>query len=148
VGAGCGGDDSDTAGDTDTVVTETEGITAEDTTTDDGAFATSECSSLVAAAASVATAFSATGDTGDLEDAQAQVEELADNAPAEIRDDLQVLVDAYDEFAEVLDDVDIEPGETPTAEAIQELQAAIVSIDQAEVTEAAANVNVWTSANC
>jgi hypothetical protein len=39
--------------------------------------------------------------------------------------------------------VDIEPGEPPTAEAIQELQAAIASIDQAEVTEAAANVNAW-----
>ncbi len=153
MGTSCGGDDNDTASGTDTVVTETQGITAEDTTTDettddDGSFATDECSSLVAAASSVATAFSATGDTGELEEARAEVEEFADDAPDEIRDDLQVLVDAYDELAAVLDDVDIEPGETPTAEAIQELQAAIASIDQAEVTEAAANVNAWTTANC
>ncbi len=105
MGASCGGDDSDTASDTDTVVTETEGITAEDTTTDettddDGSFATDQCSSLVAAASSVATAFSATGDTGELEEARAEVEEFADDAPDEIRDDLQVLVDAYDELAE------------------------------------------------
>jgi hypothetical protein len=153
MGASCGSDDSETAGDTESVMTETEGITAEDTTTgettdDDGPFDTAECSSLVAAAASVATSFSATGDTGEVEEARAQFEEFADEAPDEIRDDLQVLVDAYDEFAEVLDDVDIEPGETPTAEAIQELQAAIASIDQAEVAAAAANVNTWTTANC
>jgi hypothetical protein len=152
VGASCGGDDSDTAGDTDTVVTETEGITAEETTTDDttddGSFATSECSTLVTAAASVATAFSATGETSEVEEARAQFEELAENAPDEISDDLQVLAEAYDEFVDVLDDAGFEPGETPTADAIQELQAAIATIDQPEVTEAAANVEAWTTANC
>jgi hypothetical protein len=151
VGASCGGDD-ETAADTDTVVTETEGITAEETTTDettdDDGFATSECSSLVAAASSVATAFTATGDASEVEAARAQFEAFAENAPDEIRDDLQVLADAYDEFVEVLADAGFEPGETPTAEAIQELQDAIAEIDQAEVTAAAANVNAWTTANC
>ena len=150
--AGCGGGD-DTASDTDTVVTETtEGITAEETTTDetddDGSFATGECAALVAAAASVSQTFSGTGATDDVDEARAQFEEFAENAPDEIRDDLEVLAAAYSEYAEALADVDIEPGETPDAEAIAALQAAIASIDQAELTEASANVSAWTTANC
>ncbi len=153
LGAGCGGGD-DTAADTDTTATETttEGITTEETTTDettdDGSFATSECSSLVAAAASVATAFSGTGTTDDADETRAEFEEFAESAPDEIRDDLQVLVGAYEEYAEALADVDIDPGQVPDAETLQEIQAAIASIDQVEVTEAAANVNAWTTANC
>jgi hypothetical protein len=153
LGASCGGDD-ETAADTDTVVTETEGITAEDTTTDettdddDGSFATAECSELVAAAASVATAFSGTAATDDADETQAQFEEFAENAPDEIQDDLQVLVDAYELYAEALADVDIQAGEVPDAEDLQELQDAIASIDQAEVTEASENINAWTAANC
>jgi hypothetical protein len=151
-GASCGGD-SDEASDTDTVVTETtEGITAEETTTeessDDGSFSAGECSELIAAAASVSQAFSATGETSEVEESRAQFEEFADNAPEEIRDDLQVLLGAYEEFADILDDSGFEPGETPSAEAIAELQAAIAAIDQAEITEASANVNAWTTANC
>ena len=150
--AGCGGGD-DTASDPDTVVTETTDDTAgettdETTTDDDGSFATSECASLVAAATSISQTFSATGTTDDVEEARAQFEEFADNAPDEIRDDLQVLAAAYEEFADVLGDVNIEPGQTPDAEAIAALQAAIAAIDQAEVTEASANVTAWTTANC
>lgn len=153
LGAGCGGGD-DTASDTDTVVTDTtDGITAEETTDetttdDDGSFATSECASLVAAASSISQTFSGTGTTDDVDEARAQFEEFADNAPDEIRDDLQVLAAAYEEFAEVLGDVNIEPGQTPDAEAIAALQAAIAAIDQADVTEASANVSAWTTANC
>jgi hypothetical protein len=151
VGASCGGDD-ETAADTDTVVTETEGITAEETTTDettdDGSFDTSECSELIAAAASVSTAFSGTEATDDAEETRAQFQEFADNAPDEIQDDLQVLVDAYELYADALADVDIQAGEVPDAAALQELQDAIASIDQAEVQEASANINAWTTANC
>ncbi len=149
MGASCGGD-SETASDTDTVVTETtdDTTTDETTTDDDGSFATGDCASLVAAATSVSQAFSGTGDAEGVEEARAEFEEFAENAPDEISDDLQVLADAYDEFADILDDAGFEPGETPTAEAIAELQAAIAAIDQVEVTEAAANVNAWTTANC
>jgi hypothetical protein len=150
VGASCGGDD-ETAADTDTVVTETEGITAEDTTTDDtddDGFATSECSELVAAAASVSTAFSGTAATDDVDATRDQFQEFADNAPDEIQDDLQVLVDAYELYADALADVDIQAGEVPDADDLQELQDAIGSIDQAEVQEASSNINTWTTANC
>jgi hypothetical protein len=152
MGASCGGDDSETASDTDTVVTDTNGITAEETTTDettdDDGFATSECQSLVTAAASVATAFSGTGNTDDADATRAQFEEFAENAPDEIRDDLEVLVGAYQEYADALADVNLDEGEIPDAETLQEIQDAIASIDQAEVTQAAANVNAWTTANC
>ena len=157
LGASCGGGD-DTASDTDTVLTETtEDITAEETTdetttdettTDDGSFATGDCAELVAAAASVSQAFSATSDSDDVDATSDQFDEFAENAPAEIRDDLVILAEAYREYADVLADVNIEPGEAPDAEAIAALQAAIAAIDQAELTRASANVSAWTTENC
>jgi hypothetical protein len=152
LGASCGGGD-DTASDTDTVATETtEDITIEETTdentVDEGGFATSECTALVTAATSAATAFSGTATKEDVDEAKAQFQEFAKTAPAEIRDDLQVLADAYAKYADELAGVSIEPGETPDAETLQELEAALESIDEAEVTEAAANVNTWTTENC
>jgi hypothetical protein len=157
LGAGCGGDDTAS----DTVATDTtEDITAEEstdeTTTDDGdttdgsgVFGDGDCASLVAAAASVSQAFAAAGGTdADVEASRELFDEYAANAPDEIRDDLEVLAAAYAEYAEALQDVDIEPGEVPDAEAIAELQQAIASIDQAEVTAASQAVSEWTTANC
>jgi hypothetical protein len=151
LGASCGGGD-DAASDTDPVATETEDITIEETTdensVDEGGFATSECTALVSAATSAATAFSGTGTKEDVDEAKAQFQKFARTAPGEIRDDLQVLADAYAKYADGVAGVNIEPGETPDAETLQELEAVLESIDDAEVTEAAANVNTWTTENC
>ena len=156
MGASCGGGD-DTASDTDTVVTDTtdttdtEGITAEATTTEDtidpGTFATGACAQLVAAATSFSRAFSGSVE-GDADETSELFEQYAESAPDEIKDDLRVLAEAYDEYLEVLADVNIEPGETPDAEAIASLTAALASVDQEGVAEASANVSAWTTENC
>ena len=160
-GFGCGGGD-DTASDTDTVATETTDGTTTDTTdetttetddtdeTDDteGSFATEECTELATAAASFSQAFAGAGTSGDVDETEAFFDEFADSAPEEIRDDLRVLAAAYAEYAEVLEDADIDPGEVPDARAIAALQAALARIDQEGVTEASANVSAWATANC
>ena len=94
-------------------------------------------------------AFAAVGGVeGDTEEAQELFEEWANDAPDEIRDDLQVLAEAYATYVTALDDVDFTPGETPDAETLAELQAALASIDQDEVTEASTNLTEWSNENC
>lgn len=152
-GAACGGGDDGTASDTDSVVTDTttdETTTDETTTDDDGqSFAAGDCQELVTAYASLSQAFATTGaGDGDLEESQAMLEEFAENAPDEIRADLQVLAEAYAEYVEVFADAGLEAGEVPDAETLQELQSALASVDQAEVTAASTRISQWTTDNC
>jgi hypothetical protein len=164
VGAGCGGGDDETAADTDPVVTETtaDTTTDDDTTEDDttdgdttgddttsGIFSSGDCAELVAASASLSQAFAAVGGVeGDVDEATELFEDFAENAPDEIRDDLQVLAEAYATYVAALDDVDFEEGQVPDAQTLAALQQAIASIDQAEVTEASQNLTEWSTANC
>jgi hypothetical protein len=154
-GAACGGGDDGTASDTDTVATDTtttDDTTTDETTTDDddgGSFAAGDCQELVTAYASLSEAFATTGaGDGDLEESQALLEEFAENAPDEIRADLEVLAEAYAEYVDVLADVDLQPGQVPDADTLQELQSVLTSIDQQEVTAAATRVSQWTTENC
>ena len=149
VGAGCGGDDeaSDT---TDTVITDT---TTEETTTEEtddlGDLASGECQELIAASSAFSQAIGSAGAaTGDLDDVSEVFDELADSAPEEIRADFEVLAEAYEAYADVLGDVDVEPGEVPDAEALAALQQAIASIDQADVAAASQRISTWATANC
>jgi hypothetical protein len=158
VGAGCGGDDDSSAtGDTTEIVeTTTEDTTTEDTTTEDATeddatdddlsgLASEDCIELATASAGLGQAFAAPG--SELEAADA-FEELADRVPDEIRDDWQVLADAYETYAEALGDVDLSGGGTPDAETLQALQQALSSIDQQAVADASRNVSEWAQANC
>lgn len=155
VGAGCGGGD-EASSDTETVVTET---TTEDTTTDETAtedetetdgssFASGDCAELIAASTQLSSAFGAAGSSGDLEDVSAIFDEFAANAPDEIREDLEILAAAYAEYFDVLSDIDITSGETPSPEALAALQEAMASIDQAEVTAASERLAAWSTENC
>jgi hypothetical protein len=156
VGAGCGGDDEE-AGDettlTDTVTDDTtdeettdEGTTDEETTDDDlsGVLADEDCRALAAAGAAFAQAF--TG-AGGAEDVQA-FEELADKVPDEIEADVRVLAEAYAEYSAELEDIGLTAGQTPNAEQLQQLQAALASIDQQEVTAASERLSDWATENC
>jgi hypothetical protein len=159
LGAGCGGGD-EASSDTETVVTETtDDTTTEDTTTDEtttedetetdgSSFASGDCAELIAASAQLSSAFGAAGSSGDLEDVSAIFDEFAANAPDEIREDLEILAAAYAEYFDVLSDIDIASGETPSPEALAQLQAAMASIDQAEVTAASERLAAWSTENC
>lgn len=160
VGAGCGGDDEEasdttTLTDTDTTTddTTTDDTITDETTTDDGSddfdLASGECAELVEAGTKLSEAFGAAGGTdGDLDDVSTFFDEFADSAPEEIRADFQILADAWDEYAEILPELQVEPGETPDPEALAKLQQALASIDQQEVAAASQRITAWAEANC
>jgi hypothetical protein len=153
-GASCGGDDDETAGDTDTVTLETTtDETTDETTTDTDdtvgdSLASEDCQELINASASLSQAFGSAGSDGDLDDVSAFFEEFADDAPEEIRADFQILADGYEAYAEALADVDLQAGETPDAEAVARLQEALTSIDQEEVAAASTRISAWANENC
>ncbi len=159
VAAGCGGSDDDSAASDDTAVEETTTTetTTDDTTTDDGStdtdadfnFADEDCRSLVAAFVAVGSALSSGGaGSDDLAEQTEAFAALADDVPEDIRADVETLAAAYGQYAEVIQDAGIEPGEIPTAEQAQELAAALESVGTADVSAASERLNAWTTENC
>jgi hypothetical protein len=142
VAAGCGGSDDESS-----AVDET---TTDETTTDDGdtdlsgILGDEDCAALVAAGASFAQAFSGTSDP---EQAEA-LAELAETVPDEIKADVQVLADWYADYGAKLKDIGIEAGQTPSAEQLVELQAALTSADSEELTAASERLSTWSNENC
>ncbi len=158
VAAGCGGgDDEPSAVDETTTVEETttsEDTTSEETTDGDTGtgfdFADEDCQSLVAAYAGVSQAFAAaaSGSSEDLTEQAEAFEQFADDVPEEIRADVQTLATAYAQYIEILQDVDLTPGELPTAEQAQQLQDALQDVGGEDVTAASERLNAWTTENC
>jgi len=159
--AGCGGGDDEAASDTTTLTDTTlDDTTTDETTTDDtstvetttdddsGGSASGECRDLVEAGSQLGQAFGSGGATPDRDDVSELYEQVVDNAPEEIRADIQVLADAWAKYADVLDDVQVEPGQTPDPEDVAKLQQALASIDQQEVAAASERINAWTTENC
>ena len=161
--AGCGGDD-EAASDTTTTLTDT---TTDETTdgrrrrrttrrrttrppTDDlGDLASGECADLVESGQKLSEAFGAgTLADDDLDDVSQFFDEFADNAPEEIRADFLILAKAWEVYADVLPDLQVDPGETPDPEALAKLQQAIASIDQEEFAAASQRITAWTTENC
>ena len=158
VAAGCGGGDDDSAAsDTTTVEETTTDTTTDETTTDDGTdttgdfdFADEDCRALAAAFLGVSQAFAAAAGGSD-EALQEQAEafaQYADDVPDEIRADVQTLADAYAQYIDVLQDAGLQPGELPSAEQAQQLQAALAAVGTADVTAASERLGAWTTENC
>jgi ABC-type glycerol-3-phosphate transport system substrate-binding protein len=150
VAAGCGGDDEPSAS-ADTTVEETttaveEATTDEPGTTSDFDFADEDCQALLGIGASIAAAFAGSGGASDAD--SEQLAELASKVPDEIEADVETLADAYGEYAAKLEDIGIEAGETPSAEQVQKLRAAIASLDQQELTAASRRIEEWARENC
>jgi hypothetical protein len=160
--AGCGGGDDEASDEPDTTLTETEtdettdetttdGETTDDTGSDDPTgfdFSSEECQQLAAAGSEFGQAFSGATTGEDLSDEADAFQEFADNAPEEIREDMQTLADAYEEIIAALADVDLDPGATPTAEQIAALTQALSSIDQTGVQGASERIATWAQENC
>jgi Xaa-Pro aminopeptidase len=151
VAAGCGGGDNESAGSDETTVEETtatEETTTEETTgetTDISAILGDEdCLALASVGATIAQAFSSASGEPNTD----ELEQLADKVPDEIKADVQTLAAAFSEYAAKLKDIGIEPGATPTAEQLQQLQAAIGSLNQDELTAAANRIEAWAKENC
>ncbi len=165
VAAGCGGSDDESAASDETTVEETttssdesttDESTTEETTTDttgtdtDAAFnwASEDCQNLVKAYVGLSAAIAAASGGQDV---SADIEEFAqyvDEVPEEIRGDVQTIAAAYNTFADELKDLGYTPGQVPTADQIQQLQAASESLGTPEVQAAGESLNTWTTENC
>ncbi|MGH3065719.1 MAG: hypothetical protein ACRDOF_05380 [Gaiellaceae bacterium] len=151
-GVGCGGGDESASGDTTATETTTEETTTEETTTEEtttepdlsGVLADEDCQKLLGVGAAFAQAISGATD----EEAAAAFQNLADDVPDEIKADVQVLADWFTEYAAKVKDIGIEAGQTPTADQVQQLVAALSTTNQEEVTAASERLGVWANENC
>jgi hypothetical protein len=152
--AGCGGDDdgADAVGSTEepAQTVGTVGTTTEESDEQPlaGAASADDCRELAELGATLSQAMSGGGNTDDLEQQAKFFEDFADRTPDEVRDDFQVLAEAYTKIAGALADANLQSGQQPDPEALQKLQEATSSIDQARLNEANANIQKWVAANC
>jgi hypothetical protein len=149
VAAGCGGGSNESAATSTTETTATESTSTEDTstgTTDlSGILNDKDCLALAGVGATIAQAFSgATGGDTNTEELQ----QLVDKVPDEIQADVQTLADAFGQYAAKLKDIGIKAGSTPSAAQLQQLQAAIASLDQQKLTAASNHIEAWAKDNC
>ncbi len=155
VAAGCGGSDDESSAADETTIEETttsEETTTEDTTseetTDDGdlsgVLADEDCLQLASIGAKFSEALTGASD----EEAAAAFQQLADEVPDEIQADVQVLADWFAEYASKLQDIGLQPGQTPNAEQIAQLQTVLASLDQEEVSAASERIGTWANENC
>ena len=154
--AACGGDDDESAADTqaapaataeaDTAESETEA--AETQAEEEPDFSNAaNCKEFTELGQKVSAALGGGGNV-DADETKELLNEFADEAPEEIRDDFKVIADAYSKIADALEDLQLDPGETPNAEDALKLQEIAGEIDQAELTEANTNITTWVTENC
>jgi len=147
VAAGCGGGSNESAATTETTTTEETTTTTESTSTPDlsAVLSDKDCVALAGIGATIAQAFSVStsGDTNTEE-----LQQLVDKVPDEIQGDVQTLADAFGQYAAKLKDIGIKAGSTPSASQLQQLQAAIASLNQQKLTAASKHIQAWAKDNC
>jgi hypothetical protein len=160
--AGCGGGDDEASDEPDATLTETETDATDETSTEETStdedtdtgdlgnfdFSSEECQQLAAAGSRFGEAVSGATSGADLADEADAFQEFADAAPEEIRDDMQTLAEAYDAIVAALSDIDLQAGETPSAEQVAQLTQALSSIDQTGVQGASERIATWAQENC
>ena len=155
VAAGCGGSNDESAASDTTTTTEETTTSTDESTTDEtdgtttdtdlsGVLGDEDCVALAGVGASIAQAFGGAVDSGE----QADLDALASKVPEEIRADVQTLAKALATYSAKIKDIGIEAGATPSAAQLQQLQAAITSLDQKELTAASQRLEAWSKENC
>jgi hypothetical protein len=157
VAAGCGGGSDESAATTETT---TETTTSDTTTTEETTTAASgdttggtfnwtseDCQSLVKAYVGLSAAVGAASTGQDVSPEIEKFSKYVDEVPEEIRADVQTIASAYGEFATKLKDLGYKPGDVPTADQLQQLQAASDSLGP-DIQAAGERVSAWTSKNC
>lgn len=79
---------------------------------------------------------------------QDELQALADAAPDEIQGAFQVIAEAYGAYFSAIAEVDIEPGEIPTEDQTEQLQAAAEAIDEEALETAQEDIAQWFEDNC
>jgi hypothetical protein len=150
VAAGCGGGDDSSASDETTIeeTTSEEAATSEETTDSDAdasaILGDEDCLKLASIGATFAQAVTGATD----EEATEAFQNLVDDVPDEIKADVQVLADWFAEYSAKLKDIGLEAGQTPTAEQVAQLQAALADTNQEELTAASERLQAWANENC
>ena len=155
VATGCGGGDDESSASDETTIEETtttettsEDTTSEDTTDTDvdvaGLLNDEDCLQLASIGATFAQAISGASD----QEAAEALQNLADDVPDEIKADVQVLADLFADYTAKLEDIGITAGSTPSAEQLQQLQAALADANQTELTAASERIQAWANENC
>ncbi len=163
--AGCGGSSSssdgdaaatiesgdttaaDTTGGTDTTGTDTGGVD----TTSTGDVALEGCTELTDLSVKFSQALGAASSGSgapDLDATAKAYEDFADEVPEEIRDAFRTIAASFSAYADVLGDVDLSAGETPSPETLQKLAEAAQTLDNAKLTAASAEIEAWAKENC
>jgi hypothetical protein len=161
--AACGGDDDDTAADDTSEPTEqsedteSDDTEADDTTDDteepsDDVGASGECAALVEALSSsddITTSDDPAAAIEGLRDFADEIDAAVDDAPEEIRDDVEILADVYGEIADQLADVDVdsidENDPQSIVEAFSALQPIFENFSSQEFVDAATNIGTFCS---
>jgi ABC-type Fe3+-citrate transport system substrate-binding protein len=159
VAAGCGGSDNESAASDETTTEET--TTTDETTTEESTdtsgttdtdatfnFASEDCQSLVKAYVGLSAAIAAASGGKDVSGDIEKFSKYVDEVPEEIRGDVQTIAAAYSSFADELKDIGYTPGQVPTADQLQKLQAASGSLGTSEVQAAGEHLNTWATENC
>ena len=126
--------------------------TAEDAADAARAVLGDECGDAYAAFIGIATSVSTalSGGAQDLDDAGRAMREFADDAPDEIADEVDLLVRAYGEFLEALDQADYDPasGQPPSQSQMATLAAAAESFQDEDVNAAGEKVAAYFEEHC
>ncbi len=152
--AGTGTDEAGTAGTgtdetgTDEAGTEPDGDAASGDLPDD--FFSEDCQeaydTFLAVNSKLGVAF--TGETGDIEEARASIDALADNAPDEVADAFETFAAEMGVFFDALADIDLTPGSQPTAEQMSQLIEISETVDEAALEEAGEEISAYFEDVC
>ena len=104
------------------------------------------CRDLAEVGQKFSAAFSGAAKAQNLKKEAQLLKEFADRAPAEIRDDFEVLGDYMTKIANAVGN--LKPGATPNAQTLAKLQKLSTEIDQQKLTRASTNISAWVQKNC
>lgn len=117
-----------------------------------GELTQADCQQALAALQALPTAIAgATTGGADTAAIAAQAEAflaVADKAPAEIADDMRTIGGVFQDVATTLEGVDLQSGQVPPPEALQQLTELSTRLSSAEITEASTNISTFFSTNC
>jgi len=160
VAAGCGGGgNKDASGTTSaeaaatTEAVTTTAMTAEADTTSSTVSNLSKlasaanCRQLAGLGTQLSQAFSG-ADSNDLQEQAKFFKNFADRTPEDIRPDFELVADAFTKIADALKGMNLQNGQTPSADAIAKLQKLSGEIDQKKLLAAQQHITAWVSNNC
>jgi hypothetical protein len=112
-----------------------------------GALASSgNCKSFADLGAAFSSAL--TGAGGDPQKEAQLFQQFVDQAPSDIKADMQVIADDFSKIADALKGVDLSSGKTPDPAALAKIAALQGSLDQQKLATAEQHITAWATANC